>query len=98
MAEKVIWNKRALHDLRNIIEYLNSEWPEQVTQNFVTRLDDLIEVIIQYPEIGKIEIAERQIRGLVITKHNTLFYKLKPGVVILLRLFDNRQHPKKKAL
>ena len=61
MAEKVIWNKRALKDLRNIIEYINSEWPEDVTENFVTRLDNVIEAITAYPEIGKIEVLERKI-------------------------------------
>jgi len=49
------------------------------------------------PEMGSIEHYEKQIRGVVITKHNTLFYRIEDQKLILLSFFDNRQHPNKKS-
>ena len=49
------------------------------------------------PEMGTVEHFEKRIRGMVITKHNTLFYRIEEDKLILLTFFDNRQHPSKKS-
>jgi len=40
------------------------------------------------------EHPEREIRGFVIVKQLTLFYKIKQDKIILLNFYDNRQNPK----
>ncbi|NOU19785.1 MAG: hypothetical protein HOO91_19690 [Bacteroidales bacterium] len=57
---------------------------------------DFLDILIEFPEIGSLEHAERNIRGFVIVKQITLFYKIKDDKIILLNFFDNRQHPKRK--
>jgi plasmid stabilization system protein ParE len=96
MAKTIIWNRRASNKFDTIIEYLQKEWGENVTRNFVIRTYQIIEILAQNPEIGTLENKEKQIRGLVITKHNTLFYRIENDNLILLSFFDNRQHPQKK--
>ena len=49
------------------------------------------------PEMVPIEHHEKQIRGFVITKHNTLFYRVEDTRLVLLHFFDNRQDPNKKS-
>lgn len=99
MAKKIIWNTRARNDLVNIIQYLSSEWGDNVTRNFVIHLDNLIDLIAEYPELGKIEEKTNgQVRKIVITKHTTLFYRIEISRVVLLSIFGNRQHPNKKVL
>jgi len=97
MVKKVIWNRRASNSFNSIIEYLQQEWGNNVTKNFVTRTYQIIELLSEFPEIGTIENKEKQIRGFVVTKHNTLFYRIEDKNIILLNFFDNRQHPDKKA-
>lgn len=46
--------------------------------------------------MGTLENKEKQIRGFVITKHNTLFYRIEEDKIILITFFDNRQNPIKK--
>jgi plasmid stabilization system protein ParE len=53
--------------------------------------------LAQNPEMGSVEHFEKQIRGIVITKHNTLFYRIEEEKLILLNFFANRQHPEKKS-
>ena len=97
MAKIIVWNRRASNNFNSIINYLQAEWGDTVTRNFVVRTYKVIELLAVNPEMGSIEHFEKQIRGIVITKHNTLFYRLEEEKLILLNFFDNRQDPKKKS-
>ncbi len=96
MAKTIIWNRRASNSFNSIIEYLKSEWGDKVTRDFVVRSYKLIELLEQNPEMGPVQHAEKQIRGLFITKHNTMFYRIEEEKLILLNFFDNRRHPAKR--
>ncbi|HTK22465.1 MAG TPA: type II toxin-antitoxin system RelE/ParE family toxin [Mucilaginibacter sp.] len=97
MAKTIVWNHRASDSFDIIIEYLQNEWGDRVTKNFVNRTYQIIEFLSEYPEMGTLENSEKQIRGFVITKHNTLFYRIEDDNIVLLFFFDNRQHPRKKT-
>ena len=81
MAKTIIWNRRASNSFNKIIEYLQNEWGEKVTHNFVNRAYQIIEFIAEHPEIGTIENEEKFIRGFLITKHNTLFYRIEDNKI-----------------
>ena len=97
MAKTIIWNRRASNNFNSIIEYLQKEWGDRVTKSFVTRTYQIIEFLALHPEMGFVENTEKQIRGFVITKHNTLYYRIEDQKIVLLNFFDNRQHPNKKT-
>jgi hypothetical protein len=52
--------------------------------------------LVEFPEIGTLENVERNIRGFVIVRQITIFYKVSGNKIILLDFFDNRQEPKKR--
>ena len=97
MAKTIVWNRRASNSFESIIEYLQQEWGNKVTKNFVNRTYKVVEFLAEQPELGSVENHEKQIRGFVITKHNTLFYRIEDQRIVLLNFFNNRQHPRKKA-
>ena len=97
MAKTIVWNRRASNSLNAIIQYLENEWGEKVTRDFVNRTYHILDLLAVNPEMGPIEHHEKQIRGFVITKHNTLFYRVDDTRLVLLHFFDNRQDPKKKS-
>jgi plasmid stabilization system protein ParE len=97
MAKTIIWNRRASNNFNSIISYLRKEWGDEVTRNFVIRTYRLLDLLAENPEMGGIEHFEKQIRGIVVTKHNTLFYRTDDEKLILLSFFDNRQHPRKRS-
>jgi len=97
MVKTIVWNRRASNSFDSIIEYLQQKWGDRVTRSFVARTFQIIDFLAEHPEMGSIENYEKQIRGFVITKHNTLFYRIEERRIILLNFFDNRQHPSKKA-
>ncbi len=95
MAKKIVWTKRANSKFNEVIDYLEKEWGHRVTQSFVRRTYDLLDLISDQPELGSIENQEKKIRGLLISKHNRLFYKTTDKEIILLNFFDTRSKRKR---
>jgi plasmid stabilization system protein ParE len=97
MVKTIVWRRKANNQFNAIINYLQKNWNDKVTKSFVEKAYQIIEILREYPEMGTIENYEKQIRGFVITKHNTLYYRIEGDELILLSFFDNRQNPKKRS-
>jgi plasmid stabilization system protein ParE len=98
MALEIFWSKRADNKFDKIPDYLSAEWGDRVTSAFVKKVYDFLDVLVEFPEIGTIEHVERNIRGFVLVRQITIFYKVSGNSIILLNFFDNRQNPKKKNI
>jgi plasmid stabilization system protein ParE len=96
MAKSIIWTKRANSKFNSIIKYLELEWGLTVTEQFVKRAYDVIELLAEYPHLGTVEHQEKSIRGFVISRQNKIFYRETDQEIILLNFFDNRSGPKRK--
>ena len=93
--EHVILSPSAKADIENITQYLNQEWGKNVLTKFLFKVKWIINQIVfnplQYPVIN----SKLKIRRCVITKQNTLYYRLVNGKIEIVRIFDNRQDPNK---
>ncbi|HZV71430.1 MAG TPA: type II toxin-antitoxin system RelE/ParE family toxin [Saprospiraceae bacterium] len=96
MARKIIWTNRANHRLNRVVAYLESEWGDKVTMEFVNQPFAIVEIISDQPEIGTLENKEKNIRGFLLSKHNRLFYRITEDELIILNIFDTRSGPGKK--
>lgn len=76
MARKIVWTKRANQKLTLIVSYLSREWGNTVAKQFLSRTFDLVDLLADYPSIGSVEVREKGIRGLLVTPHNRLFYRV----------------------
>ncbi len=93
---KIFWTKRAEKRFSGIVDYLRNEWGGKVKDAFVQKTDDFLKLLERFPEIGSVEVEEKNIRGYTLTKHNRVFYRIKKDKIILLTFFDTRQNPKRK--
>ena len=96
MALEIRWTTRADIKLNHIIKYLETEWGESVVKVFMRKLYDFLEILSEFPEIGSMQYPQKDIRGFLLTKQISIFYKIEEDQIILLDLFDNRSDPKKK--
>ena len=83
MALEIKWSKKADRSFDSIIAYLNGEFGKTTTSNFVRKV-----------QLGTEENKDLNIRGFVIIKQVTIFYKIRNQNIILLNFYDNRQRPK----
>ncbi|MFI5196220.1 MAG: type II toxin-antitoxin system RelE/ParE family toxin [Chitinophagales bacterium] len=95
MAYKIIWLPKAEKRYDEIIEWLEKNWTDKEIANFVSRTDEVLELISIDPEIYRMS-EKRNIRQAIITKHNLLLYRKKGNKIELLTFFDTRQKPSKK--
>ena len=96
MALKIFWTKRALNSFDKILNYVEEEFGETPTKAFAIKVHNFIENLQEFPELGTIQNVDHQIRGFVIVKQVTVFYRIYDDHIKILNLFDNRQNPEKK--
>ncbi|HSY61443.1 MAG TPA: type II toxin-antitoxin system RelE/ParE family toxin [Cytophaga sp.] len=96
MALKVFWTKRALVNFDKILKYLEEDFGEIPTKTFAIKVHNFLDNLKDFPELGTLQHTDKEIRGFVIVKQVTIFYKVYDHHIRILNLFDNRQDPKKK--
>ena len=93
MALEIFWNKRAKINFDNIVAYLELAFGTTTATIFVRRSYKVIEHLSEFPEMGRMEVADKGIRGILISKHNRLFYRENEKSIVLLNFYDTRQDP-----
>jgi plasmid stabilization system protein ParE len=93
MHRQVVWSPSAERDFANILEYLNKNWEEKVTNNFIDLTEEVIIQISVNPRQFPVIHKKEKIRKCVLTKHNSLFYRDSKSRIDILRIYDTRQDP-----
>lgn len=95
MPYQIIVKKRFTNRVQKVLAYLEKEWSHKVAVEFLLKIDRRIELLARQPHIGVLSAKVKDTRGLLITRHNRLYYKIKDNNVIILNMYDTRIHPKK---
>ncbi len=95
MAYEIEWASNALNDYENILNHLITKWSYDIAENFVLKLEKKLETLCSQPLIGIASTSQKNIRSILITKQNRLFYRVKPNQIEILNIFDTRQNPQK---
>ena len=94
MAQKIIYKKRFVNKLDKLLIYLEKNWGEKVAHQFIDKLISKISVLKKQPEIGALTVY-KNIRSLLITKHNKIFYRLDENSIEIINMIDTRRNPSK---
>jgi plasmid stabilization system protein ParE len=99
MATKfeVTWSKESKRQFDKIVSYLRAEWTEKEVKKFVRKLREFEKVVCLFPHLYAESKIKPEFRRAVITKHNSVIYKIdgEKGLIRVYTIFDNRQSPKK---
>ena len=93
MPKHIVWSPSAESDFANILGYLQENWEERVTNQFIDLTEDILTQISINPRQFPLIHKKEKIRKCVITKHNTLFYRESNSQVEILRIYDTSQDP-----
>ena len=94
-TKNVIWSPSARTDLENVTDYLMHTWGISVVEKFLYRINKIILQILINPKQYPIINNKLDVRKCVITKQNTLYYRVKNKQIEIIRIFDTRQDPRK---
>ena len=93
MHKPVIWSPLSENDFANILDYLNKNWGNKISNNFIDLTENIVNQISINPRQFPICHKRKRVRKCVLTKHNTLFYRDGKTNIEILRIYDTRQDP-----
>jgi len=93
MARQVVWNKKAIRKFDEIADYLEESVSERAAAKFVRNVDDLIEQLYKYPEIGRKATKFKTIRQYKIDKYRRMYYRKQGRKLTVVFIFDERRNP-----
>lgn len=95
---KIRVTKRANHDFLRIQDYLLSIWGTTSVLKFKNQVNDFLDILEIFPEIGTLEVPEKNIRGFQVNSHIRIFYTVKSDSLVILSFFNVLQNSEKKNL
>lgn len=98
MALDILWSPRAIDNFSGVLKYLEENWNEFIVKDFVGRTNKVIALISMHPQMFRHISNGNATREAVITKHNLLLYRIHKNQILIIAVFDTRQHPRKNKL
>lgn len=95
MAFKVVFTKEAELDFDIILGYIIHDFGNAAAIRFKNLTIEFVKILQNFPELGRLSNAGKKIRFFVAHKRLKIYYRVKGDKIIILRLFDTRQHPDK---
>jgi len=89
---KVVVKKLFAKQLLNVLYYLDKEWGKRVADDFQDKINAAIKILKQHPYTGAPSKKIPDARGLLITKHTRLFYKIENKTIVIVFLADTRKN------
>ncbi len=87
---KVVVSKTAAAKLNHLPHYLETEWSENVKQNFIATLDTYLKQISKYTHSFKKSQMKPELYRCVVTRQTSIFYTFDEHRIYIVTLFDNR--------
>jgi plasmid stabilization system protein ParE len=95
MAVTIIWTKQALDDLQAVLWHLRENWSDDLAAAFSDSAYRKVELLENAPELGIASINYNNVRRMLLSRYNSLYYQYEPGssILFILNIFDNRANP-----
>lgn len=90
MGLKARWTRRAVNNYIQILQYIQQFFGEKPAKEYEKQIMDLVLLLQSFPELGVIQNEKENIRGIILYRRTTVFYRVKDEVLITLNVIDNR--------
>lgn len=95
---KILWTDFSLSELEKTIEYLKENWTDRELQTLASEIEKTLNLLSHNPNLFQASDIKKDIRRVIIAKHNTLYYRINNNTIEIISFFSNRQNPKKRKL
>ena len=95
MACQIIVKKHFTNRVQKVLACLEKEWSHKAAVEFLIKIDRRIKLLVKQPHVGVLSSKIKDIGGLMVTRHNRLYYKIKGNKVIILNMYDTKINPKR---
>jgi plasmid stabilization system protein ParE len=96
MVREIKLTANAAIELEGILLYLESNWPQTVTNSFLKRFHHKLTLAVAHPEMYPLVRKRSQVRKITLKPHFLIFYRINSDCLEVLSCFDGRQDPRKR--
>ncbi len=96
MALKIQWYKKAETKFDKILKRVEDDWGKKSAKDLIQKVNRVFDLLTKYPELGTVEVPDRNIRGILIVKQLRIFYVPGQNSIKIIQVFDTRENPKRK--
>lgn len=98
MGKRIVWKLKSQRQIREIERYFKEELGTvQAFDNFLDALYECLARIADYPESGR-PTGYKTVRYWKVDDHRSVFYRIKPDRIIIILIWNSRQHPDKNPI
>ena len=98
MVIKIRWSDNAVKDYETIVNYLRTAWNEDIALRFMEVVEFKVNQIRSHPFIRKMTVKVKNVRSVLLTKHNKLYYRcLTKHLIEIVNIYHTRQNPAKNV-
>jgi len=91
MPHQIFWTSAAKKSYEEVIEFLTQNWSQKEVNQFILRTEEVLILMSNnpniYPEVGP------DLHRCILSKHNSLFFKIDDNKITILACWDNRKDP-----
>lgn len=95
MKRVIVFSKNAEKSLTDLLEYLEIKWSVKVREKFILKLDKIIYLIQNDPDVFPKSQVNKKHSKCVLSKQTSIYYSYNSKQVRIISLFDTRQNPNK---
>lgn len=93
----ITWSPQAKQDYWDNIDYLLEEFPTEVTEKFVAKVEKLEQLLKQHTVTFK-PTSRKNVYQTAVVKQIKLFYYADQQKIVFLRFWNNKRNPKSLKL
>ena len=92
---RVAWTDHALDELNQTFQYLELNFSEKEIDYLAKTIESVLRNTSQHPKLYPESTQRAEVRRAVVTKHNTLYYRInkRHSRIEILSFFMNRESP-----
>jgi plasmid stabilization system protein ParE len=94
MAYTIVVKKRFTNKFIKLLYYLETEFGKTIADRFSNKLEKRLENLSKQPFSGIRSEYFENVRSILITKHNRLYYRIKDTTIEIVNLYDTRMNRK----
>lgn len=91
---RIAWSDYAKISLQEIIDFLRTQWDEEIIQKLLDLIDQRTAQLSANPYLGP-KVLGTAYRMLLVHKHLSIFYTITSSKVLIVLVWDNRRDPDK---
>lgn len=95
---EIVWTDFAIENLKNIFEYYKEKSNKKVAYKILNQIYNTSNYLKKFPNSGQIEISLERLNQnyrFIVSGKYKIIYKVSDLKIIILDVFDSRQHPSK---